>query len=501
MGRGMRSLLVRRPDFLYVLIAGYCLLSIILKILRPDSLEIDESEQALLSQYLLLGYGAQPPFYNWLQYGVVALFGISVASLTIVKNGLLFLFLLFYGLTAGVLSSSRLGPAVAVLGVLTLPPVFLLSQRDLSHTVAALFAVSLFLYGFFRALKNPPNLGNYLLVGVAVGLGALSKYNFVILPAAALLAILPEAKLRKYLFDWRVLASVAVCAVIVAPHAYWVVNNLGHATGVTVAEMKEGSDSALLPHAIQGLVSLAVASLKGVALTLVVFGLLFCADLGKILRAESLWTRVVGRMILACFLIIAIIVVAMDATHIRAKWLALFTALLPLYLMLKIDAAGLDPARRLPALLSIAGVLSVGVIVMLWARVFVGPMIGDYSFAHTPFNGFAQVVRAEPGPPPVAILVDDSIVAGNLRIQFPDTPIILAGISQEAERRLPAGRILAAWSPEGRGREEIPPRISAQLQLMPTTIAGSKPTIVSVPYNAGRPGDVYTFAYVWADVR
>lgn len=495
----MRSLLVRRPDLLYVLIAGYCLLSIILKVLRPDSLEIDESEQALLSQYLLLGYGAQPPFYNWLQYGVVALFGISVASLAIVKNGLLFLFLLFYGLTARLLSSSRLVPAVAVLGVLTLPPVFLLSQRDLSHTVAALFAVSLFLYGFFRALKSPPKVGHYLLVGVAVGLGAISKYNFVILPVAALLAILPEAKLRKYLFDWRVLASVAVCAMIVAPHAYWIVNNLGHATGVTVAEMKEGADSARLPHAIQGLVSLAVAALKGVALTLAVFGLLFYADVGRILRAESLGTRVIGRMIVACFLIIAFIVVAMDATHIRAKWLALFTALLPLYLTLKIDAADLDPARRLPALFSISGILSVGVIVMLWARVFVGPMIGDYSFAHTPYNGFASTVRADPGPPPVAIVVDDRIVAGNLRIQFPDTPIILTGFSKEAEKHLPPGRILAAWSAEGKGREEVPPRITGLLQLMPVRIADAKPTIVSVPYNAGRPGDTYTFAYIWAD--
>ncbi|MDW9721493.1 ArnT family glycosyltransferase [Sinorhizobium meliloti] len=498
-GGRMRSLLVRRPDLLYVLIAGYCLLSIILKVLRPDSLEIDESEQALLSQYLLLGYGAQPPFYNWLQYGVVALFGISVASLAIVKNGLLFLFLLFYGLTARLLSSSRLAPAVAVLGVLTLPPVFLLSQRDLSHTVAALFAVSLFLYGFFRALKSPPKVSHYLLVGVAVGLGAISKYNFVILPVAALLAILPEAKLRKYLFDWRVLASVAVCAMIVAPHAYWIVNNLGHATGVTVAEMKEGADSARLPHAIQGLVSLAVSALKGVALTLAVFGLLFYADVGKILRAESLGTRVIGRMIVACFLIIAFIVVAMDATHIRAKWLALFTALLPLYLTLKIDAADLDPARRLPALFSISGILSVGVIVMLWARVFVGPMIGDYSFAHTPYNGFASTVRADPGPPPVAIVVDDRIVAGNLRIQFPDTPIILTGFSQEAEKDLPPGRILAAWSAEGKGREEVPPRITGLLQLMPVRIADAKPTIVSVPYNAGRPGDTYTFAYIWAD--
>lgn len=501
MGREMRSLLVRRPDLLYVLIAGYCLLSIVLKILRPDSLEIDESEQALLSQYLLLGYGAQPPLYNWLQYGVVALFGISVASLAIVKTGLLFLFLLFYGFTARLLASSQIAPAVAVLGVLTLPPVFLLSQRDLSHTVAALFAVSLFLYAFFRTLKEPPRIDSYLLVGVAVGLGAISKYNFVILPVAALLAILPEPMLRKHLFDWRVLATAAVCVAIVAPHAFWVLNNMGHATDVTVAEMKEGADSTLLPHAIQGLVSLALATLKGVALTLAVFGLIFHADVGKILRAESLWTRVVGRMLLVCFLMLALIVVAMGATHIRPKWLALFTALLPLYLTLKIDAAGLDPARRLPALLSIAGVLSVGVILMLWARVFIGPMISDYSFAHTPYNAFARVVSAEAGPSPVAIVVDDRIVAGNLRIQFPDTPIILTGFSQGTEKRLPAGRIMAAWSAEGREREEIPPRISALLESMPIRMADSKPTIVSVPYNAGRPGDVYSFAYLWADLR
>lgn len=58
--------------------------------------------------------------------------------------------------------------------------------------------------------------------------------------------------------------------------------------------MKEGADSARLPHAIKGLVSLAVSALKGVALTLAVFGLLFYADVGKILRAESLGTRVIA---------------------------------------------------------------------------------------------------------------------------------------------------------------------------------------------------------------
>ncbi|WEX75218.1 glycosyltransferase family 39 protein [Sinorhizobium numidicum] len=498
----MRSLLARRPDSIYYLVAGYCLLSIVLKILRPDSLEIDESEQAFLSQYLLAGYGTQPPFYNWLQYGVVTLFGISVASLTIVKNGLLFLCLLFYGLSARMILSDRALSAVAMLGVLTLPPVFLLSQRDLSHTVAALFAVSLFLYGSFKVLKGPSRLGPYLMVGIAMGLGAISKYNFVVIPVAAIIAILPETDLRKRLFDWRVLASIAIGAIIMAPHAYWVLNNFAHASGDTVTEMKEGAENAALPHMMQGLFSLGVAIIKGVAPTMAVFGLIFYADLGRILRARSPWTRIIGRMLCACFLIVALIVVAMGATHIREKWLALFTVLLPLYFTLKIDAAGVDATPKLTALLSIVGVLAIGVVLMLSARVLVGPMIGEYSFAHTPYGGFARAVTDERGAPPATIVVDDRILAGNLRIQFPDTPIMLPGFPPNSDSLpLLPGPVLAAWSAEDGGREDIPPRISGLLSMKAVNTEGLEAKIVSIPYNAGRPSDEYKFGYVWIERR
>ncbi|WP_244563944.1 ArnT family glycosyltransferase [Ensifer aridi] len=498
MEKNMRSHLARRPEVVYLLVAGYCLLSIILKILRPASIEIDESEQAFLSQYLMLGYGTQPPLYNWLQYGVVALFGISVTVLAVVKNALLFLFLLFYGFTARILTQSQAFAAVAMLTVLTLPPVFLLSQRDLSHTVAALFTVSLFLYGFFSVLKQPPRLIGYFLVGLAVGLGTIAKYNFVIVPVAAVLAILPERRFRERLFDWRVLAALVACLAVVAPHAYWVVNNLSDATGVTVAEMKEGADSALLPHSLEGLLSLAVATIKGFALTLFVFASVFYADLGKILSARNEWTGILGRMLVATFVIIALIVLAMGATHMRAKWLALFTALLPLYLACKVDAAGLDPARRLPALLSIAGVLSVGVILMLWARVIVGPMIGDYSFVHIPYSGFARAVSSGREAPPAAIVADDRVLAGNLRIQFPNTPIILPGFPQDVTAQLPSGSVLFVWSAEGEERNKIPQRL---LNILAGNGAGGsapESTIVSIPYNLGRAADKYTFGYAWA---
>ncbi|MGH6806727.1 MAG: ArnT family glycosyltransferase, partial [Ensifer adhaerens] len=209
----MLEFVERRPNLVIALLAAYFLLCIALRLTVSNSLEIDEAEQAFVSQFLRFGYGPQPPFYNWLQYGLGAVLGPSLATMTLLKNLLLFLCCLFYGLAAREVLADRRLALIAMLGVLTLPPIFLLAQRDLSHTVAALLAVSLFLYGFLRTLARP-SLAGYALTGVAVGVGFIAKYNFALVPAAAVIAILPERDLRARLFDWRILISLALAALI-----------------------------------------------------------------------------------------------------------------------------------------------------------------------------------------------------------------------------------------------------------------------------------------------
>ncbi|MCV9966694.1 glycosyltransferase family 39 protein [Pararhizobium sp. BT-229] len=496
---GRMKLLARRPEIVFYLMAGYCLLSITLRILRQESLEIDESEQAYLSQYLFAGYGTQPPFYNWVQYIFSGLFGISVATLTVVKNGLLFLAFIFYGLAARTIISDRSLSMITMLGMLTLPPIFLLVQRDLSHTVAALFTVSLFLFGFLQTLKSP-RLVSYLITGLAVGLGVISKYNFVIIPVAAIIAILPEPGLHNRLFDWRIIPALALAALIAAPHAYWVVNNLAVASGGTISEMKEGAETSALPHALQGLLSLGLALIKSIAIPTAVFGLVFYGDLDKIARARSKWTRIIGRMLAVCFMIVALIVVGLAATHIREKWLVLFVVLLPLYLATKIDAAGVDAASRLPRFLGIVAVLAVGVVLMLCVSVLVAPKIGRYSFGHTPYDGFVQRVLADHDTKPASVVVDDRILAGNLKVTLPDTPVFLPNFpSVQTPLPLPPGSILAVWSGKGTDRENLPPRIVELLAKNGVRVDRLKANRLAVPYYAGNEGDAYTFGYSWIE--
>lgn len=488
----------RRADAMIFAVAAYFVLCVLLRVFISPALEIDEGEQAFVSQFLALGYGPQPPFYNWLQYAVVEVFGVSLTALTVVKHLLLFLCCLFYGLAARVLIKDRALAAMAMLGVLTLPPVFLLAQRDLSHTVSALFAVSLFLYGFFRTLRSP-TLFSYLLTGVAVGIGLISKYNFALVPVAAILAVLPERDLRQRIFDWRIVASLALAFAIVLPHAYWILNNLTSASAGTLNEMKEGLSGGRLTQALHGTMSLISAIFGASILPVVFFAAVFPFDIQRILRAESQWTRIMGRMIAICLLAVLLIVLGIGATHIREKWLALFVVLLPLYLCLKIDAAQIVSAGKLKRFAIPLFIMIFAVLIGVSARVVTSPMLGSYNKLNVPYAAFVSEITQNHTRQPALVIADDTNLAGSVRLQLPQATVMTGSN--------PPGPLPAGWRSAGpvlviwRGKGEPKPALSDTLRqkLVDGGVAESDivPLSSTPPYYLGKGDDRYGFGYLW----
>ncbi|WP_331373745.1 ArnT family glycosyltransferase [Sinorhizobium chiapasense] len=486
----------RRPDTVFLAVSGYFLLCVLLRLAVSNSLEIDEAEQAFLSQFLQLGYGPQPPFYNWLQYGLGQLFGTSLAAMTVLKNGLLFLCCLFYGLAARLVLTDRRLSAIAMLGVLTLPPVFLLAQRDLSHTVAALFAVSLFLYGFLLTLTRP-SLSSYLLTGAAVGIGVISKYNFVLVPVAAIIAVLPERDLRARIFDWRVLAAIAVACLIALPHGYWVLQNLDSASSGTLNEMKEREVEGRLLQATHGVLALASAIIGGSVVTLLLFGLVFRTKIGAIWRAESQWTRVVGRMILLCLFAVLLIVLGVSATHVREKWLVLFLVLLPLYLCLKIEAANIDLSGYLGRFLLLVGIMAVGALVVVSARVIVRPWYGDYSRLNIPYGAFVEAIAQGEGQQPALVLTGDKQLAGNIRTQLRDALVTMPNLSNVPAPDMSKRPLLVVWRGEENKALATPEILKNALKAFGIPETGRNPRSVALPYLYGHDSQRYAFNYIW----
>jgi 4-amino-4-deoxy-L-arabinose transferase-like glycosyltransferase len=495
----IHNLLVRRPELVFWLILGYFTLSVLLRALRSDSLQNDEAEQAFQAQFLLLGYGRQPPFYNWLQIGMAELFGLSIFTISLLKNVLLFLCCLFYWLAARMLMDDRRLPLVAMLGVLAVPSVTILAQRDLTHATATLCLVSLFLCVFIRTLKQP-SLGSYIMLGITVGIGAITKYNFVIVPLAAALAVLPEPQFRKRLLDVRVLAALCAAAVVALPHLIWAVMHLDAATTGTVEAMREGSSGDPLKDTIRGLISILLSTIEGSLPVILLFGLVFWRDVGAAWRAESAWTRVIGRMIVVCIVLVAVIGIGFGASSIRQKWLSPFLLLLPLYLSLKFAAArtdsGTSVARMAPPLMGIV----TGFIVYLALSNIIGPFLGKYGKEHIPYRPMLEQVLAQRGEHPAYILTDDLMTAGNTRLHYPAVPVMMPGFDQpiplaSAERR---GSGLLIW-PAGAETDALPARLADLVR--PNGVAPETVPIahLDVPYNFSRRGDSMRFGYAWLE--
>ncbi|KPH10486.1 hypothetical protein CO657_05095 [Rhizobium acidisoli] len=480
-----------------LLLAAYFVLNIVLRIALPHSLELDEAEQSFFSQYLLAGYGPQPPFYNWMQYAVVSVTGMSIGALIVPKNILLFLCYLFYGLAGREALKDQALAAVGMLALITLPQVSFMAQQDLTHTTALLFASALFLYGFFRTLDRP-DIGSYLLLGLATGIGLISKYNFALMPAAALIAILPDAEWRRRAFDWRMLAAITVALVIILPHAIWLRDNLAFASSDTLVKMAAGNEPAGIARAGKGLIAFVVAIIAFAALPVAIFAATFRRDFVRALSAGNRWTGMMERMMLASLAGIVLIVLFTGSTTVRERWLDPFLLVLPIYFLAKMQAAGIDLSAGLRRLRPVLPVLMACVLIALGLRVVGAGLFGVYSRPNVPMAGLSREMTRQAEP--ALVIASDTYIGGNIRLQFPDVPVVIPdfpapGISAYAEAK---GPVLVVW----RGKKTataadavMPERFSSALAT--AGIAPQEIGSLSLPYYFGRQGDNFALGYAW----
>ncbi|MBB2700850.1 UNVERIFIED_ORG: 4-amino-4-deoxy-L-arabinose transferase-like glycosyltransferase [Rhizobium esperanzae] len=485
---------LRDMRWIFVLLAAYFTLQIGVRLATSHSLDLDEAEQVFRSQWLAAGYGPQPPFYNWLQYGVFQFAGVSLTALSVVKNLLLFISYLLYGLTARLILRDMALVAMATLGLLTIPQMAFEMQRDLTHTVAVFFSASIFFYGFIRSLKQP-SLASYLVAGVGIGFGLLAKYNFAILPAAALIAALADARLRPRIFDRRLVVTIAVALVITLPHLFWLKDNLDFATARTLEKMTASGHASHLMQVAMGVGSLALAVISFAGLTVAVFAVVFGKGLRPALAAGSDWTRLIERMMLVFLAGILLLIVFGGAAGIKDRWLVPMLFILPLYFCLKVEAAGIETGKAFRRFMPVVAVIMIGVPAVLYGSVAAARFTGHYERLNRPYATMLENLRKQAEP--AAILAGDSLLAGNLRQDIPGVPVLSVdypGFHPDLAGRRP---LLLVWliPPKG-GSEALPPAMAQWLQAN-LGIAAPEAAVVDAPYFYGRGDDRYRFGYAW----
>ncbi|MEO4042890.1 glycosyltransferase family 39 protein [Hoeflea sp. CAU 1731] len=425
-----------------IIIIGYFAAQVLLRTLIGGALGLDEAQAILDSREYAWGYGPQPPLFNWLQHTVFLVIGESVFSLSLLKNALLCLtYLSLYALLRTTFDRTQAG--LATISLLLLPQIAWESQRALTHSVMATTSVMVTAL-IFWFLNERRSLLWYVLFGLAVGLGCLSKFNYVMIPVALLFAGLSLPEMRATVANWRLAVSGLVAALVLLKPAAWMLANRDLALSST-RKFDIEQDHGVLSTALSGVSEYFLATALFLILALVVLGLL---RLRYGVRPEgdaaepTLLLKLLVRMVIIAAALTLALVLFSGVTNVKDRWLQ------PV-LVLAAPALVLWTLPRLKALghirlAQIVAVLALVVLVALPVNMLYGtPRKPSYSAA--PIAALTERI-AEEYPQARFVYSYNGWLAGNIAYEQPGWTVLTPD-------RIPRGfelpdEFVLVWSPE-----------------------------------------------------
>jgi hypothetical protein len=252
-----------------------------------------------------------------------------------------------------------------------------------------------------------------------------------------------------------------------------------------------------LPRIGQGLLSLIIAVLGFVALPIVLIAAAFRRDFLRALSSSSPMIRVIERMMLISLLAFVGVVLFAGASDIHERWLDPCLLVLLIYLFLKLETAGLDLSAGLARFRPVVPVFMVVILSILLFRIVGIQYIGTYTRTNVPFSGYVAELTATRKP--VLIVAGTKFVAGNMRLEFPDVPVVIPffpgpGVPEYADAK---GPVLVIW----RGETADDPTISPGFanDLVKSGIHLQELKTLTLPYLFGDGKRSFSIGYSWVE--
>ncbi|STX28240.1 glycosyl transferase [Legionella beliardensis] len=191
--------------------------------LRSSLLELDEAEQVIWAQQLLSGYPNQPPLYSWLQYCLFQVLGINLISLALLKYTLLLGCLYYYHLICRYYCPNKSLALSATAAWVLISSISMDLLKDNTHSILALLTACMTWYWFITPTKSINNW--YIRLGIVIGLGFLSKFNYLIFLVIFLISTVIQKEYRLKLVNWRILITIACILIIIFPYGHWLMHH------------------------------------------------------------------------------------------------------------------------------------------------------------------------------------------------------------------------------------------------------------------------------------
>lgn len=454
----------------WLFLAIYLIAHIALRLWETPNIGKNEVQEAIAAQGWAWGYHPRnPPLHTWLLMGSYGLFGANVLAHTVLKYVLLGALYAFAYLSGRRLLKSPALAALSALSLMLLGPFAWTVHTAWTHTL--LLAVSVFAT-FWAALRLDANrrLTDYLLFGVMIGAGLLAKYSFLLFLGPLLAAMAITLQTRSVLFDRRMLASLALAAVLIAPHAIWMATaKFDFAHFLAEVEHIDDDHSYVMDLAL-GFGDVAYEALAFLFPFALIFPVLFRKSFTKALTAPSGWGTVATLVPALSFGLLALNIFAFRATNYEVRYMLCALLLAPLAAFMWLERR--EHSERAFAWLT-------GWLVAI-AVIGLGALTARAEFYHSscrrcydemPIERLVSELRNS-GFGRGTIVTPDYYIGGNMRLAFPAARVIATNYYVQHPPVVGAGQCLLVWDARIEG-DAIPESVAQYLQHTGVTPTGA----------------------------
>lgn len=417
----------------------------LIRILGSSNLGLDDDEAVLQAQVWQLVYSDfNPPLFTWLVFALQSLFGRSVALVELLEAALMAGggILLYRAALPAFRHPAALRAAMAGYGLTAFYGwgVF----EELSHSIALIFAIGFTVWALMRTIRRGGTAA-FAILGIAIGIGVLSKYLYLLFAAALVTAALRQSEYRSRLLDRRLALSALVALAIVSPHLAGLIGIEGQ-TGQTAAGLAERVASDVsLPRLLRNLVRSALAFVLPFALYL---GLAFFLERRRTKAAvpqpapaagDGAFLVVLRDATLIMLGAVLVGVLALGTNAYNARYMIAPLTLAPVLVFAWIDRWQMFPTAAVARFLRIAAItipIVAAVRAALYFILLAPPICPTRCDSFVDYRAVAEELGPEPGGISV-IRTTQSRIGGNLLIRVPNSIVVVAASTPGVEDAIP----------------------------------------------------------------
>ncbi|MEO5801887.1 MAG: glycosyltransferase family 39 protein [Verrucomicrobiota bacterium] len=415
----LRFAVLSQKQFFFLLFIYFGLQTLI-RVLISGTVDLDESEQLILTQKFSWGYGSQPPLYTWIQMLFFKAFGISVFALALFKNLLLLSIYVFTYLNVRFVTRSHVCGMLGAISLLFIPQVSWESQRDLTHSVLASALVSVTLFVFLRLREN--SWLDYAVFGVCAALGILSKYNYTVFLFGLILSALTLGRFRSGILNKRILLSIVACFLLLSPHLFWDFNNRALLIS-TAYKFHQQQNNVWFSAVVSGLKHLALALVSHLGPCVIILTMFFREQLFRktTLNKNNDYAKLIARKywFIGAGLVLGILL--FQITGFKDRWFEPIFISLPLFLFV-LAQDWMMPAHAKNFFL-IGGVVALLVLILIPMRIILADEAGWTQLLNAPYRELSPKLNAVI-PSDALVVAENKWIGGNIRLLFPDRNVV-----------------------------------------------------------------------------